>query len=86
MTTTAMSVAAITRYLVDTFDGAQVDDTTGDRSSIHGADRMRPFATIAPRDNDLDHGPRRDRPGVDRLNPGVSPATSLQLHLLLTET
>jgi predicted DNA-binding protein (MmcQ/YjbR family) len=70
-----MSLAAITRYLVETFDDVQHDDTTGDVFYFHGADRMIPFATIVTRDNDFDHVSRLDRPGVYRLNVGVSPAT-----------
>lgn len=75
MTTTAMSVDAITRYLVETFDDVQVDDATGDLFYCHGSDHMRPFATIVTRDNDFDQVSRLDRPGVYRLNVGLSPAT-----------
>jgi hypothetical protein len=70
-----MSVAAITRYLVETFDDVQLDDATGDVFYFHGTDRMRPFATIVTRDNDFDHVSQLDRPGVYRLNVGVRPAT-----------
>jgi hypothetical protein len=76
VTTTALSPAAITRYLVEACDDVQVDETTGDWFYFHGPDRMRPFATIVTRDNDFDHISQLDRPGVYRLNVGVSPATA----------
>jgi hypothetical protein len=71
-----MSIDAVTRYLVETFADVQLDETTGDVFYFHGADRMRPFATIVTRDNDFDHVSRLDRPGVYRLNLGVSPAAA----------
>lgn len=40
-----------------------------------GEDRMFPFATIISRDDAYDNASRLDRPGVFRLNVGVSPAT-----------
>jgi hypothetical protein len=42
---------------------------------FYGADHRLPFATIASTDNEYEHVSQLDRPGVYRLNIGVSPQT-----------
>jgi hypothetical protein len=87
-----MDVAAITRYITDTFDGVDVvvgsreagspeiawGDTffSYDPGSQLPPDRRFPFATIVTKDyGDFDRASNLDRPGVFRLNIGVSKET-----------
>jgi len=70
-----MNEASITQYITDTFDGVEIAATEGYTFFFYGPGRKLPFATLATKDNDYDRASNLDRPGVYRLNIGVSPAT-----------
>src|ERR1051325_9270206 len=79
-----MDQDTIIQYVVDTFDGVNVVTATeglpaGDTFFIYDPDRnlepqrQFPFATIVTKDyGDFDRASNLDRPGVFRLNVGVS--------------
>jgi hypothetical protein len=70
-----MDETSIAKYITDTFAGCETADNFGYTFFFHGADHMRPFATLAAADNDYDRVSNLDRPGVFRLNIGVSKQT-----------
>ena len=70
-----MDQAAITAYITDTFEHVNVATNDGDLFYMFDPDPMFPFATLITKDNDFDSHSRLDRPGVFRLNIGVSKAT-----------
>lgn len=72
-----MSPEAITRYILDTFEGVdvQVVETMGASFFFYGPERMFPFATIVTQDDAYDAYSRLDRPDVARLNIGVGKDT-----------
>ncbi|HNP70964.1 MAG TPA: DUF6194 family protein [Kouleothrix sp.] len=67
--------AAITSYITGTFEGVETMAAMGYTFFFYGADRMLPFATLASADNEGDRVSNLDRPGVFRLNIGVSRST-----------
>jgi hypothetical protein len=67
--------ASITQYIVDTFANVETADNYGYKFFFYGADNMHPFATLAVADYDYDRYSNLDRPGVYRLNIGVSKQT-----------
>lgn len=75
-----MDPDAITRYIVETFDGVDVVAASGDAFFFYDSgdgtqpDRRFPFATLVTGDR-YDQASNLDRPGVFRLNIGVSPKT-----------
>jgi hypothetical protein len=70
-----MDETAITQYLTNTFAGVETDVAMGYTFFFYGADHMLPFVTLAVADNDYDRVSNLDRPGVFRLNLGVSKPT-----------
>lgn len=70
-----MDEAAITHYIIDTFDDVQLATTEGVTFFFYGPERMFPFATLATKDDAYDRASNLDRPSVFRLNIGVSRAT-----------
>jgi len=70
-----MDEKRITDYISTTFAGVETTTTLGYTFFFYGADRMLPFATIATADNEGDRASNLDRPGVFRLNIGVSKQT-----------
>ena len=70
-----MDEKGITDYIMNTFAGVETITTLGYTFFFYGPDRMLPFATIATTDNEGDHVSDLDRPGVFRLNIGVSKQT-----------
>lgn len=66
---------SITEYIMDTFAGVETATNLGYTFFFYGPDRMLPFATIATVDNEGDRVSNLDRPGVFRLNIGVSKQT-----------
>lgn len=70
-----MDETALTRYLLDTFAGVETDTAFGYTFFFYGADHKLPFATLAVADSDYDRISHLDRPGVFRLNVGVSKPT-----------
>ena len=75
-----MDSDAITQEIVAMFDGVDVVEASGDWFFFHDPgrnlppDRRFPFATLVTGDH-YDAFSNLDRPGVFRLNVGVSPAT-----------
>lgn len=78
-----MDEAAVTRYIVETFDGSVTAAEWGDLFFFYNPDQTLPkdiyFATLKTSDDDYDHASNLDRPGVYRLNIGVSKETFLAL-------
>lgn len=70
-----MNETDLTRYITDTFPNVETAENFGYTFFFYGADHKRPFATLAASDNDYDRSSNLDRPGVYRLNIGVSRAT-----------
>jgi hypothetical protein len=70
-----MDEKGITDYIMNTFAGVETMATLGYTFFFYGPDRMLPFATIATADNEGDRVSNLDRPGVFRLNIGVSKQT-----------
>jgi hypothetical protein len=67
--------SSIAEYITETFPGVETDTNTGYMFFFYGADRKLPFATIASSDNEHDSVSKLCRPGVFRLNIGVSKQT-----------
>ena len=80
-----MDQDAITAYVTSTFAHVNVATNEGDLFYMYDPDPMFPFATLITRDNDFDSHSELDRPGVFRLNIGVSKATFQEL-FAATET
>jgi hypothetical protein len=70
-----MDEAAIAKYITDTFAHVETASNFGYMFFFYGTDRKLPFATIAAADNEYDCTSNLDRPGVFRLNIGVSRET-----------
>ncbi len=81
-----MNEASITRYIIESFRGVEIlvgskdagspEIAWGDTFFFYGPDRMLPFATIVTKDyGDFDCASNLNRPGVFRLNIGVSKDT-----------
>ena len=70
-----MDETAIAKYITDTFAGVETTDAFGYTFFFYGSERMLPFATLAATDNEYDRVSNLDRPGVFRLNIGVSKQT-----------
>lgn len=70
-----MQEAEIAQYIVDTFPGVETAENLGYKFFFYGAERMLPFATIATTGNEYERISNLDRPGVFRLNIGVSKQT-----------
>jgi hypothetical protein len=69
-----MDEAAITRYICDTFEGVETVTATGNTFFFYDPDHMFAFATLMTNDEN-DQASDLNRPGVYRLNIGVSKAT-----------
>lgn len=70
-----MTETSITHYITDSFPRVETSDNYGYKFFYYGADRMRPFASLATADYDYDRFSNLDRPGVFRLNIGIRKAT-----------
>jgi hypothetical protein len=78
-----MDEAAITKYIADTFEGADVFSASGDfyffyNPDLSAPDRRFPFATLVT-DDKHDSFSNLNRPTVFRLNIGVSKQTFASL-------
>lgn len=65
----------ITQYIIDTLAGGHFQVADDNTFFFHGADDRFPFATIVTKDHESDSASNLDRPGVFRLNVGVSKET-----------
>lgn len=70
-----MDEFTIEKYITDTFPETQVGENFGYKFFFYGTDHKLPFATLASSDNEYDRVSNLDRPGVFRLNLGVSRQT-----------
>jgi uncharacterized protein DUF6194 len=70
-----MSESSIVDYITNTFRGAESVCASGYTLFFYGVDRKLPFATIASSDNAHDSVSNLDRPGIFRLNMGVTKQT-----------
>lgn len=71
----SMDETATAKYITDTFGGVETTENLGYTFFFYGAERMLPFATIAHTGNEYERISDLDRPGVFRLNIGVSRQT-----------
>lgn len=70
-----MDETAVTRYITETFAGVETSTAYDYTFFFYGSDRKLPFATLATVDHEYDRISQLDRPGVFRLNIGVSRPT-----------
>jgi hypothetical protein len=70
-----MDETTIAKYITDTFAGVETTEAFGYSFFFYGPERMLPFATLIAADNEYDRVSNLDRPGVFRLNIGVSKPT-----------
>jgi hypothetical protein len=73
-----MTDSEITRYITETFEGSYVVTADDNRFFMYDPEGKFPFATLIL-SNDYDTVSRLERPGVFRLNIGVSKARYLEL-------
>jgi len=67
-----MDESAIAQYILNGLPNVQTSENFGYQFFFFGDDHRMPFATIASSDNDYDRVSDLDRPGVFRLNIGIS--------------
>jgi len=70
-----MDESSIANYITETFPGVETTTNFGYIFFFYKTDHMVPFATIASSDNEYERISNLDRPGVFRLNIGVSRET-----------
>ena len=70
-----MDEVSIANYITSTFANVETADSLGYTFFFYGADHMLPFATLAHTGNEHERISKLDRPGVFRLNLGVSRQT-----------
>ena len=70
-----MDESVVADYIMDTFPDVETATSFGYNMFFYRSDRKLPFATIISSDYDHDHISHLDRPGVFRLNIGVSKRT-----------
>src|SRR5262245_47785001 len=69
-----MDATSIRQYIAQTFAGADVVDASGGSFFFYGAEHKFPFATLTTSD-EYDQASNLSRPGVFRLNIGLSKQT-----------
>lgn len=74
-----MDESYVTEYITKTFPGVETGEAYGYTFFYYRSDHKLPFATLAASDNDYDRVSNLDRPGVYRLNLGVSKQTFQEL-------
>lgn len=70
-----MDERTVASYITATFAGVETTAAMGYTFFFYGPDHKLPFATVASADNPHDQVSQLDRPGVFRLNIGVSRQT-----------
>jgi hypothetical protein len=70
-----MNASAIADYIMKTFPEAETTNAYGYDMFFYRSDRKLSFATVISSDYDYDHISNLNRPGVFRLNIGVSKQT-----------
>lgn len=69
-----MNETSIRQYIVETFAGVEVVEASGGSFFFDGSDHKFPFATLSTSD-EYDQASNLNRPGIFRLNVGVSKET-----------
>lgn len=75
MNTSPITDSFVADYITHTFPGVETSANFGYTFFFYESDHMLPFATMAAADNEYDRVSNLDRPGVFRLNIGVSRQT-----------
>ncbi len=70
-----MDESSVVEYITKTFPGVETGTDFGYTFFYYKSDRIMPFATLIAADYDYDRVSNLDRPGVFRLNLGVSKQT-----------
>jgi len=70
-----MDETSVAEYITKTFPGVETTTNFGYTFFFYLSDHLLPFATIASSDNEYEQISKLDRPGVFRLNIGVSRQT-----------
>ena len=70
-----MDETSLTQYITSTFPNVETSENFGYTFFFYGADHVVPFATLAASDNEYDRVSNLDRPGVYRLNIGLTRET-----------
>jgi hypothetical protein len=70
-----MNEASVASYITQTFPAVETTTAFGYTFFFFGSDHRLPFATLASSDNEYERVSNLDRPGVFRLNIGVSKQT-----------
>lgn len=70
-----MDEKSLTDYITNTFADVETTTNLDYTFFFYGSERVLPFATIASTGNEYEQVSRLDRPGVFRLNIGVSKPT-----------
>lgn len=70
-----MDESSVVDYITKTFPGVETTTNFGYTFFFYKSDHLLPFATIASSDNEYESISKLDRPGVFRLNIGVSKET-----------
>ena len=65
----------VANYILQTFANVETENNFGYTFYFYGSDHRLPFATMISSDNEYDRVSNLDRPGVYRLNIGVSKQT-----------
>jgi len=65
----------VANYILQTFSNVETENNFGYTFYFYGSDHRLPFATMISADNEYDRISNLDRPGVYRLNIGVSKQT-----------
>ncbi len=70
-----MNESAVVDYIMKTFPEVETTTSFGYNMFFYSSDRKLPFATLISSDYDYDRISNLDRPGVFRLNIGISKQT-----------
>jgi hypothetical protein len=70
-----MTESSVIDYITQTFPSVETTENFGYTFFFYRSERKFPFATLASSDNEYDSISHLDRPGVYRLNIGVSKKT-----------
>lgn len=70
-----MDESAVVEYITTNFPDVETSENFGYTFFFYKSDHILPFATIASSDNEYEQISKLDRPGVYRLNIGVSRET-----------
>src|SRR4051794_9628578 len=72
---TVIDESFVANYILQTFANVETENNFGYTFYFYGSDHRLPFATMISSDNEYDRVSNLDRPGVYRLNIGVSKQT-----------